>query len=430
MSITKTLYTGVSGLNAHGKALGVVGDNIANINTTGYKAERAVFADLLGRSMTAVDLPGSGVQMSGITRTFSQGTLISTDSPTDLAINGKGFFIVKGNVGGVDGNFFTRAGEFAMNKDGNLVDPSGNVMQGYRVNSAGDIDNQLTDLSVSNSVLPPSATTAIDVSANLDATAAALTAPFDEDNAGSTSNFSTAVTVYDSLGNSHRVDVYFRKETAPPDNTWTWHGVVDGGEIGGTAGDPTEVASGTLSFTSDGALNSDTVDSAWSATFGGASAQVIDFDFGESISDGGTGISGSTQYASSSAIRNQDQDGYSTGELAGVGVLNNGDVMAIYSNGEQRMVGQVAIATFEAEGELARAGGRLWAETDLSGAARIGTATAGASGSITSSALEMSTVDLAEEFVNLIAYQRGFQANSRTVTTADQLYQEAVNLKR
>ncbi len=432
MSITKTLYTGVTGLNAHSRALGVVGDNIANVNTTGYKAERAVFSDLLGRSMMAVDTPGSGVRMSGITREFVQGTLLTTDSATDLAITGKGFFVVNGQVSGQTGNFFTRAGEFSLDKDGNLVNPDGFVLQGYRVNTSGDIDNQLTDLTIANSVLPPSATTLVEMSANLDATEAPITAPFDEDNPGNTSNFSTSITVYDSLGNAHRMDIYYRKGTAPPDNTWSWHSVVDGGEIGGTAGDLTEVANGTLTFTSDGALQSEVTTSAWSDTFDGASAQTIDFDFGTSLTEDptGTGLEGSTQFASSNSVRSQEQDGYATGELAGVGVLGNGDVMAVYSNGEQWRVGQVAIATFEAEGELSRAGGKLWAATQASGEARIGNANSGSAGSVTAGALEMSTVDLAKEFVDLIAYQRGFQANSRTVTTADQLYQEVVNLKR
>ncbi|MCP4678181.1 MAG: flagellar hook protein FlgE [Deltaproteobacteria bacterium] len=430
MSITKTLYTGVTGLNAHSRALGVTGDNIANVNTVGYKAERAVFSDILGRSMTAVNASGSGVQMSNITRTFAQGTLLTTESPTDLAINGKGFFIVKGAVGGQQGNYFTRAGQFRMDKDGNLVDPQGFIAQGYLVNSAGEIDNQLTDLTIANSVLPPTETTSVNMSANLDSNAMEPTGAFDADNAGTTSNFSTAITVYDSLGNAHRVDVYFRKSATA--NTWTWHGVVDGGEIGGTAGDMTEVASGTLTFNTDGSLQSDVTDSAWSDTFTGAAAQVVAFDFGTSLTDDptGNGLNGTTQFASDNVIRSQDQNGYSTGELATVGILDNGDVMAIYTNGEQYRVGQVALATFEAEGDLARVGGNHWAETQVSGEARIGTANSGSAGSITSSALEQSTVDLAKEFVDLISYQRGFQANSRTITTADQLYQEAVNLKR
>ena len=444
MSITKTLYTGVTGMAAHGTALSVVGDNIANINTTGYKAERTVFADLLGRSMMMTNQSGSGVKITDIRRTFSQGTLLTTDSPTDLAINGKGFFIVKGMMGGTNSNYFTRAGQFTLDKDGNMVNPQGFVAQGYLVTANGDIDNQLTDLTIANSVLPPNATEAITISANLDSTADVDPggAAFDSTQPGTTSNFSTAITVYDSLGNAHRVDIYFRKvqdaDTSVPQNAqWEYHALVDGGELtGGTAGTSVEVSTGVLEFTSDGWLQSETETLAWDSaggttpTFVGASGQAIAFDFGDSIAEGFTGQSGSTNYASSSTIRSQEQDGYSTGELAGVGIESNGNVMAVYSNGEQRLVAQMAIATFEAEEELIRAGDNMWAANTASGDARIGAAATGSAGAITSGALEQSTVDLAGEFVNMIAYQRGFQANSRTVSTADQLYQEVVNLKR
>ena len=439
MSITKTLFTGVTGLSTHASGLGVVGDNIANVNTVGYKTERAVFSDLLGRSMLATNQSGSGVQMSKITRTFSQGTFLPTDSPTDLAINGKGFFIVNGSLSGVNGNFYSRAGMFTLDNSGNLVNPQGYKLQGYVVNSDGVLDIQLGDLNIANSVLPPKATTSIEVFANLDSTSTVNPggAAFLTTSPGTTSNFSTAVTVYDSLGSAHRVDVYFRKTASGPPADWEYHALVDGGDItGGTAGVAVEMAAGDLEFTSDGWLNTETATTSWDSvggatpTFLGASGQAVTFDFGESIADGGNGRAGTTQYASSSSIRSQEQSGYSTGELAGVGVEGNGNIMAIYSNGEQRMVGQVALATFKAEEELARAGEGLWLETEESGAALVGGAASGAAGSVTSAALEQSTVDLAGEFVNLIAYQRGFQANSRTITTADQLYTEIVNLKR
>lgn len=444
MSITKTLYTGVAGMSAHGTALSVVGDNIANMNTTGYKAERTVFADLLGRSMMMTNQSGSGVQITDIRRTFSQGTLLTTDSPTDLAINGKGFFIVKGMMSGTNANFFTRAGQFTLDKDGNMVNPQGFIAQGYLVNNNGEIDNQLTDLTIANSVLPPRSSAEIIISANLDATAAEDPGglAFDPAAPGSTSNFSTAITVYDSLGSAHRVDIYFRKTqdadiTVPQFAQWEYHALVDGGELtGGTLGTPVEVATGRLDFTSDGWLQAETETLAWDSvgggtdTFLGASAQAITFDFGNAIADGGNGQTGATNYASSSTIRSQEQDGYSTGELAGVGIQTDGKVLAVYSNGEQRLVAQMAIATFEAEEELIRAGDNMWAANTASGDARIGAAATGSAGAITSGALEQSTVDLAGEFVNMIAYQRGFQANSRTVSTADQLYQEVVNLKR
>lgn len=425
MSITKTMYTGVSGLNAHGRAMAVVGDNIANVNTTGYKSERAVFADLLGRSMMAVDQAGSGVTLAAITREFAQGTLMTTDSPTDLALNGRGFFVVRGNTAGQQGNFFTRAGQFNLDQNGNLVDPQGNTVQGYLVNSLGTIDNQLTDLTIANNVLPPQETTDISMSVQLDSTQTVKT--WDLNNPGETSSPPTvSTTVYDSLGVGHQADVYFTKTA---DNTWEWHAVMDEAEFGGPPGTNREVAGGRLNFTTDGELDTETATSAWTDTFPGAAPQTVNFDFGDALTDGGTGTAGSVQYSTPSVL-NQTQNGYAGGELVAVGVQSSGEVMAVFTNGEQRLVGQVAVATFEAEGQLARAGNNLWMETEQSGDARIGAAGTGAAGSITASALEMSTVDLGLEFVNLIAYQRGFQANSRTITTADQMYQEAVNLKR
>lgn len=431
MGINKTLFTGVAGLNAHGEALGVVGDNIANVNTTGYKAERALFSDLLGRSMMAMDQPGSGVQLTKITRVFAQGTLLTTDSPTDLALNGQGFFVVAGQVAGRSGNFFTRAGQFALDRNGTLVNPQGMPLQGYLVTPTGELDNQLGDMQIASSVLPPAVSQNVEITANLDATEV-VPAVFDPLTPGTTSNFSTAITVYDSLGNAHRVDIYFRKSVeAAAGNTWEWRALVDGGELtGGTAGTAVQCANGTMEFDPSGRLVNQTV-AATDFDFNGAvQNQVIDFTFGDDITAGGTGLAGTTQYAAANTIRSQEQDGYSTGELAGVGVEANGQVLAVYSNGEQRMVGQIAIATFRAEGDLARAGDNLWGQTQASGDARIGFASTGSAGAITAGALEQSTVDLATEFVNMISYQRGFQANSRTITTADQLYQEVVNLKR
>jgi flagellar hook protein FlgE len=431
MGINKTLFTGVAGLNAHGEALGVVGDNIANVNTTGYKAERALFSDLLGRSMMAMDQPGSGVQLTKITRVFAQGTLLTTDSPTDLALNGQGFFVVSGQVAGRSGNFFTRAGQFTLDNGGTLVSPNGMPLQGYLITPTGELNNQLGDMRIASAVLPPAVTENIEVSANLNATET-IPAAFDPATPGTTSNFSTAITVYDSLGNSHRVDVYFRKSVeAVAGNTWTWHALVDGGELtGGTAGTAVQCANGTVEFDPSGRLVNQTQAASDFDFLNAVQSQVIDFNFGDDLTAGGTGLTGTTQYAADNTIRSQEQDGYSTGELAGVGVEANGQVSAVYSNGEQRVVGQIAIATFRAEGELARAGDNLWAQTQGSGDARIGFASTGSAGAITAGALEQSTVDLATEFVNMISYQRGFQANSRTITTADQLYQEVVNLKR
>ena len=232
----------------------------------------------------ATNKSGSGVRMAAISREFSQGSLTTTDSATDLALNGDGFFVVRGNMGGQEGNFYTRAGQFSLDQDGNLVNAEGFVVQGYLVNSAGEIDNQLTDLTIGDGMLAPQATTDVEIAMNLDSNEA-VDAAFDPNNPGGTSSGpSVPMTVYDSLGNAHEVNVYFNKEA---DNTWGWHAIVDDGEIGGTAGTNTEVAGGRLTFTSDGELDTETDLTAWTSTFNGAAAQNITFDFGDSLTTDG-----------------------------------------------------------------------------------------------------------------------------------------------
>jgi flagellar hook protein FlgE len=267
------------------------------------------------------------------------------------------------------------------------------------------------------------------ITANIDANAAVAAAPFDPANPSSTSNFSTSMQVYDSLGNAHSVDVYFAKTGA---NTWDYHALVDGGQLaGGTAGTAVEVGSGSLSFTSAGALNSVTTNTAISASFVGANPnQAISLNFGTSIAAGGTGLDGTTQFASPSSVSSQSQDGYASGDLAGVSVDGNGIVRGVYTNGQKLAVGQLTIAKFRANEGLGRAGHNLWIATRESGDAALGVASSGGRGAVSSGALEQSNVDLATQFVDLIAHQRAFAANSKTITTADEMLQEVVNLKR
>jgi flagellar hook protein FlgE len=432
MSIIKTMYTGVSGINAEGEALGVVGDNIANSNTVGFKGQRAIFADMLGHSITAGTpsaLPGSGVMLSQIEQMFTQGSLSNTGVSTDMALSGDGFFVVQGTVDGVGGQFFSRAGQMRIDKDGQLVNPDGMVLQGYKALTGGTFSASVSGLSVPTSALPPQATTKMAITANIDANAAVPSAPFDPTNPSATSNFSTSMQVYDSLGNAHSVDVYFAKTGA---NSWDYHAMVDGGQLqGGTPGTPTEIGSGSLGFTSAGALNTVTTNTAISASFTGANTnQAISLNFGTPISGGGTGLDGTTQFASPSSVSSQSQDGYASGDLAGVSVDGNGIVRGVYSNGQKLPVGQLAIAKFRSNEGLGRAGHNLWIATRESGDAALGVASSGGRGAVNAGALEQSNVDLATQFVDLIAHQRAFSANSKTITTADEMLQEVVNLKR
>ncbi|MCC6875049.1 MAG: flagellar hook protein FlgE [Sandaracinaceae bacterium] len=431
MSILRSLNTGAAGIRAHSDALSVVGDNIANVNTIGFKRSRAVFEDMLGRSIagaSAMPQAGAGSRLGHIQQMWSQGALMTTESPTDLALSGNGFFVVKGNVGGVDGDFYTRAGQFHVDSNGYLVNADGMRLQGYPADATGALSPTMGDMQVQGGTIPAQPTSNVTMGANLDADATVPPAWDPADPAG-TSNFSTNVTVYDSLGNSHDVTVYFRKSAS---NSWEWHAMVDGGELtGGTAGTPTEGASGTIAFTTSGALDTEaTTSSAWSFA-DAAAGQSIAFDFGDSVTtDGGTGLSGTTQFASPSAVNALSQDGFAAGAVAGIDIGADGTVTGIFTNGQRRTLGQVAIADFASVEGLGRAGNGLWAQTQASGEPLVGAAGSGGRGSIVSGALEGSNVDLAQEFVDLIAYQRGFSASSKVITTADEMYSELVNLKR
>jgi flagellar hook protein FlgE len=433
------MYSGVSGLRAEGEALGVVGDNIANTNTVGFKSQRAIFQDVLGHSIlagTSASLPGSGVRIGKIQQMFNQGTLSNTGVATDLALNGDGFFVVNGTVDGINSNFYTRAGQFVLDKDGFLTNAGGLKVQGYQANADGTFQAAPSSVKAPTSSLPAHATEAITVTANLDASDTipmAGTPPvvlaFDPQDPSNTSNFSTSITVYDSLGTSHSVDVYFAKTG---DNTWDFHAIAAGSELNPPAAGNVEVGLGTLAFTTDGALNTVTTTTPIALNFGGGAtqAQAVTLDFGTPISGGGTGLDGTTQFASPASISAQSQDGYASGDFSGVSVDGQGVVMGLYTNGQKLAISQLAIAKFRSNDGLGRAGQNLWIETRDSGTAALGTAASGGRAAVSSGALEGSNVDLAEEFVGLIQHQRSFSANSKTITTADEMLQELINIKR
>jgi len=423
------MNSGVSGLRAESEAISVVGDNIANVNTTGFKSQRVIFQDVLGHSIlagTASALPGSGVKVGDIQQLFTQGSLSNTGVATDLALSGDGFFTVKGAVDGLVGNFYTRAGTFNINKDGYLVNPSGLEVQGYKANADGTFQASISSMQVPTAALPAHATENATVVANLDASEAVPALPFDVADPANTSNFSTTLTVYDSLGAGHTVDVYFEKTAA---GAWNTHALVNGPDVGAAAGTNVEVGTGTLTFNTDGALTGVAGNTA-TINFAGATAgQVVTFNFGTPI-PAGTGLDGITQFASPENVSSQSQDGYSSGDFSGVAVDGQGVVTGLYTNGQQLAVGQLAVAKFRSNDGLGRAGQNLWIETRDSGTAAFGTAGSGGRGAVSAGALEGSNVDLAEEFVGLIQHQRSFSANSKTITTADEMLQELISIKR
>ncbi len=436
MSLMRSMYNGVSGLMSSSQALGVVGDNIANVNTVGYKRSREVFADIMGQTVpgaSAANRVGGGVRMVDVQQMFAQGALLTTDGEADLAISGEGYFAVSGNVNGREGTFYTRAGQFRVDNGGFMVTPTGLRLQGYGITDEGNIDTRIGDLQIGNAELTPNATTEGNLGVNLESGEEVPVPAFDPADPESY-NFSTSMTVYDSLGEGRRVDLFFVKTA---DNAWDYHAFVDGGDLAaGVPGTPTSltpgVATGSLTFTATGALDTEVGGAVAPAWEGGAAAGAIQFDFGTSITtDGGTGLDGSTQFADQpSSLNALDQDGYSAGNLVGFSVAGDGMFTGVYDNGQQRALGQVVLATFASDEGLTRVGNNAWSDSTDSGPPLVGPPSWSGRGAVSQGTLEQSNVDIATEFVSLIAHQRAFQANGRTITTADEMYNNAIQLKR
>jgi len=426
VSLLSSLYTGTTGLEANSEDLSVIGDNIANASTIGFKASRADFEDQLSQSLIGTGQIGMGAQLQRVQQVLTQGSLTTTGINTDLALQGNGYFVVNGAYNGQTGNFFTRDGQFSIDSTGYLVNQDGLRVQGFTASPAGVLGSTLGDLNLGAVASQPLATTTVSAKANLQSDAP-VAAAWDITRPDATSNFATGVTIYDSLGAAHATTVYFAKNGA---GTWDWHAVTDGAGIsGGSAGTPVEIANGTLTFDSSGKLQDMTQTSNFNP-LGAVGPQALTFNFGDTLNSGGTGLSGITQFAASSTATFVDQDGYGAGEVTGISISSDGKITGSFTNGQTRILGEVGVASFAAPDRLARDGANLLATTQDSGQPTIGAAGGGGRGSITAGALEQSNVDLAGEFVRMIAAQRGFSANSKTVNTADQMLQELIQLKR
>ncbi|MCL4456265.1 MAG: flagellar hook-basal body complex protein [Nitrospirae bacterium] len=662
MGMLTSLFSAVSGLNANGQALSVIGDNIANANTVGFKGSRAAFGDILSQSLggTSALQVGRGVLVSSITPLFSQGTFESSSNPLDLAIDGDGFFILH-DVSGAE--FYTRAGLFTLDKDGNIVNPDAFELQGKILQ--GSQSGQVATINVSSLNSPPNLSSEVDISTNLNSsttvhdptldtfvvtssnqtifftdsgganktatlatgtytgsqlatevdtkltaastdtytvdygtttankftitssnaafdlqvenasftaerllgfttendaagvtktsdytvlgdstsanvftvtasnnklrfavgstnydvtiTAGSYTANelakliedgmetayapgdfyvyydqvnrkftidndtgstvvlefdastnttieqligfnaveislatgstatssyaavgFDPTDAADTSDFSTSITVYDSLGNSHLTTVYFRKtkenetlinDTARTGNTWHWHSVIQASDS--TTGQIAVGGQGYLEFDTEGKLVADIQEyNDFDFSGGVTQSQSIAFDFGTSTEEGGSGLTGSTQFGSANSVTFQVQDGYSSGSLKSLSVGKDGIITGTFTNGQTQDIAQVYLARFTSPTGLSKQGKNIYSESAKSGSPIIGAANTSGRGNILASSLETSNVDLAEEFVRLIAAQRGFQANTRAVTTTDDLLSELMSIKR
>ncbi len=432
-----SLFSAISGLNANGVSLSVIGDNVANMNTVGFKRSRVSFGDVLSRAITGIggnSQIGRGVIVTDVSPIFNQGSFETTSNALDMAIDGDGFFILKNN----DATYYTRAGQFKVDKDGYIVNPDGFRVQGYQFTSTGQATGVIGDINISAVNSPPNATTEVLIAANISSESPIIAGGFDINDRNNTSNFNTTVTVFDSLGNAHNVTVYFTKTAA---NTWDWNVVANASEVSSTVvsadGTVALIASGTITFDTNGALDTESAITYYNTAgdgidFVGATAsQAIDFDFGTSITtDGGDGLDATTQFGTDSTTLFINQDGYTAGSLTTLNISEDGLITGIFTNGQTKPLAQVALAKFVAPEELVKLGRNLFAESYASGQPVIGEPANSGFGRVLSNSLELSNVDLAEEFITMISAQRGFQANSRIVTTTDDLLQELVNLKR
>lgn len=427
MGILSSLYTGVSGLVAQGEALGVVGDNIANSNTVGFKASRAEFQDILSKDLKGIlggNQIGRGTKIGAVNPIITQGNVDATEKVTDLAISGEGYFQVKGS----DGTSYTRDGSFHFDREGFLVSNDNQRVQGFQADEAGNILNKTDSIRFPRALIPAKATKEIKVDLNLDSRVEP-NKQFNLKDPYQTSHYSTGVEMYDSQGNKHLVTLFFNKTA---DRKWEYRGVVDGKEVsGGNPGELTEICKGNLEFTVDGKLNTqEMTDSQFNFAGGALQDQKIKINFGDAIGEGGKGIDGTKQYGKDSDLITWHQDGTAAGTITNLSFNDQGILTALYSNGEAKDLAQIALAKFENPEALFKVGSNRLKESRDSGLAALGTSGKAGRGKLFAKSLERSTVDLAAEFVNLIQNQRGFQANAKTITTTDQLLEEVIQLKR
>jgi flagellar hook protein FlgE len=434
------MYAAASGLSASSDQLSVVGDNIANSGTVGFKASRIVFADAMTQSMVeGTGEQGLGVRTLTVQKLMAQGAFTTTNQDTDVAIQGNGMFVLKGNYAGSSGTFYSRAGEFTIDKDGYLVSLQGLRVQGMQAGTTGDImSGVLGDLQVGSASAPAKPTDNITVRGNLDATAkptqnadATTNYPgWTATDAKNTSNFSTSMVVYDSLGKPVQLDIYFCLDSV---GNWQYHAITDGKNLtGGTEGTATEVATGTLAFDAEGKLVTNTTTLNTFNPVNATNPQALTFNFGSGTGDTppGSGLDGLTQYAASSAMSFVTQAGFASGSLNRLSITSDGKITGGFTNGQSRILGQLVLGNFKAPDQLSRKGGSLYTETPQSGPGTLGTPATADRGSVTAGTLEQSNVDIAQEFINMIAAQRTFEANSKTLTTADQLLSDLMQIRR
>jgi len=415
---------GLSGLNATSKNLQIIGNNIANANTFGTKAARAEFSDMYAAALggASSNTIGIGTNLTAVAQQFTQGNLKTTDNPMDLAINGAGFFQVTDGTSPVT---FTRNGQFKVDRDGFIVNNSQQKLMGYAADPQGQILPGLAvPLQLPTSGVAPQPTTSIALELNLRAgdaiTLPAAGAQIDFNDAD-TYNNATSLTVYDAQGQDVALTYYFQKAAA---NTWNVYATANGVTAAGTALAPTPIAQ--LVYAADGSAPTSPVGPvvfdvpAATNSSGAATLPILGVRFDTSQT---------TQFGSAFGVTNVSQDGFSAGQLASIGIEENGVVRARYSNGQSRPAGQIEMANFRNPQGLQPIGDNAWARTFTSGEPVMGAPGGGGLGVLQSGALEESNIDLTGELVNMIVSQRIYQANAQTIKTEDQILQTLVNIR-
>ena len=404
---------GLSGLNAASKNLEVIGNNVANSGTVGFKQSQAQFADVYASSLTGAGSSqiGIGTKVSQVAQQFTQGNITASNNPLDIAINGGGFFRLSHN-GTVS---YSRNGQFQLDKSGFVVNANGSRLTGYTTNASGVLSTGApADLFINTSDIPPKLTTTVKAVLNLDSGSAVPASAFDMTDP-TTYNNATSVSVYDSLGNAHTLQTFYVKTSA---NNWDVYAANDGVAIGYTP-PAAAVPVGSVGFNSSGTLVSGSpIAIPVPVTTGAGTPFTVNVDY-----------TGTSQYGSSFSVNSLKQDGYTSGKLNGFSTSADGTIVGRYTNGQSATLGQVVLANFSNPNGLQPLGDNVWAETAASGSSLVGTPGSGPLGVLQSSATEDSNVDLTAELVNMITAQRNYQANAQTIKTQDQILQTLVNLR-
>lgn len=423
----QALLAGVASIKAQQTRMNVIGNNLANINTTAFKGSRVTFQDMLSQTIRGATKPGTnlgginpvqfglGVLVSGTDLNNEQGSLSATNRPTDMAIQGAGYFLVSNG----DRMAYTRDGAFDLDARGNLVHrATGERVLGWQADNFGNINNNIGLDKSSTLTIPLGSLNAVQAT-----TQASFAGNLNGD-AAITDSWTASLRVYDTLGGAHEITIRFYNHESPPmsggptgaESSWRWEAFEGTTPIG----DYTSSGNAPLFFDANGVmLNGSTLHSITLPASAGAAAFDIDLNFG-SISQ----LKTETQVAAS------DQNGFPPGSLQGFSVGSDGTIMGFFTNGLTRALGQIGVAIFPNPGGMERIGNNLWRNTDNTGIPVIGTARSGGRGGVSSGFLEQSNVDIGAEFTDLIVTQRGFQANTRVVTVVDELLQDLINIKR